>query len=225
MENGETLKAMTHEPRNTIWGTLGNPVVLIAVSILISVNVLIGMAIFGSDHGVLASMSRIDYARGLITYLFAIVTIGTAVLLIVSALTGTDDLAHQRRFQRGKEILSLLLGLFGTIVGFYFGSEISQGNVAVLQTAPLRVGRSGTPPNSKITVTTYVSGGKAPYEYAITIGDAARGAFEPVPGNGWIMKELDGAQSAGAGSSQISIDVRDADGHSSHQSAVLLNQP
>jgi len=212
---------MENQPQNTVLGALGNPVVLIAVSILISVNVLIGMAIFGSDHGVLASMSRIDYARGLITYLFAIVTIGTAVLLIVSALTGTDDLAHQRRFQRGKEILSLLLGLFGTIVGFYFGSEISQGNTAVLQTAPLRIGRIGTPPDSKITVTTFVTGGKGPYEYVITLGDAPRGTFQPVPANGWITKEIDAKQNA----SQIALDVRDSEGHSSHQSAVLMNQP
>ena len=82
---------------------------------------------FGWDKGVLQSMSRTDYARGLITYLFAVVTIGTAVVLVVSALTTSADDQHEKRFQRGKEILSLLLGVFGTIVGFYFGAEIGKG--------------------------------------------------------------------------------------------------
>src|SRR5215469_7491534 len=97
---------------------------IIALLILGSVIGMIAVAIFGWDRGrVLTQMSQIDFARGLITYLFAVVTIGTAVLLIVSALTSPADDTHNARFQRGKEILSLLLGVFGTVVGFYFGSE------------------------------------------------------------------------------------------------------
>ena len=83
--------------RDSPWTALGNPVVLIAVLILLSVFVLIGSAIFGIDRGVLTGMSRIDFARGLITYLFAIVTIGTAVVLVVSGLTGLDDPHNDRR--------------------------------------------------------------------------------------------------------------------------------
>jgi len=102
-----------------------NPVVVLAGIIVLSVLFLILCAIFGWDKGELQNMSRTDYARGLITYLFAVVTIGTAVVLVVSALTTSADDRHEKQFQRGKEILSLLLGVFGTIVGFCFGAEVS----------------------------------------------------------------------------------------------------
>ena len=68
-----------------------NPVVVLAGIIVLSVLFLILCAIFGWDKGVLQNMSRTDYARGLITYLFAVVTIGTAVVLVVSALTTSAD--------------------------------------------------------------------------------------------------------------------------------------
>jgi hypothetical protein len=63
----------------------------------------------------------IEYARGFITVLFGVGTIGIALILILSAVFLTDERAKER-FDRGKEILSLLLGIFGTIVGFYYGA-------------------------------------------------------------------------------------------------------
>lgn len=76
-----------------------NPVVVLAGNIVLSVLFLIPCAIFGGDKGVLQNISRTDYARGLITYLFAVVTIGTAVVLVVSALTTSADDRHEKQFQ------------------------------------------------------------------------------------------------------------------------------
>ena len=101
-----------------------HPVVVIALALLGSVFVFIGAAIFGLDHGVLNSMAEKAFARGLITYLFSVVTVGTGVVLVVSALT-RDGAAQDEAFQRGKDIFALMLGLFGTIIGFYFGSEVA----------------------------------------------------------------------------------------------------
>jgi uncharacterized membrane protein len=100
----ESLRTTTGTDHDNPWRQLVNPIVLIALMILFSIFALIGSAIFGWDKGVLTGMGRIDFARGLITYLFAVVTIGTAVVLVVSALTGTEDEVHEKRFQRGKEI-------------------------------------------------------------------------------------------------------------------------
>src|SRR5262245_23989488 len=102
-----------------------NPVVLIALLILAGTFVLILCAILGIDSGVLARMADATFARGLITYLFTVVTVGTSVVLIVYSLTTTPP-AEDRQFDRGKDVLSLLLGVFGTIVGFYFGSELKE---------------------------------------------------------------------------------------------------
>jgi hypothetical protein len=56
----------------------------IPILILLAIFFLIGAAIFKLDKGeVLLSMSKVEFARGLITYLFAVVTIGTAVVLAV----------------------------------------------------------------------------------------------------------------------------------------------
>jgi hypothetical protein len=211
--NGE--KELT--PAATIWAALANPVVLIAVMLILSVFFLIGMAIFGFDR-ILSSMSRVDFARGLITYLFAIVTIGTAVLLVVSGLTAPGDQHADRRFERGKEILSLLLGVFGTIIGFYFGSEVNKPPEGGLQLAPLRLSVA----QAKVTVTTFAGGGKGPYEYAVTIGDAVPKVFEPVPENGWIVKDLDSGGIPKQASVPVVATVRDADGHSVRQSATMM---
>ena len=90
-----------------------NPVVLIAFGMVLAIVLLIGATTLGLDKGlVLTKMGQVEFARGLITYLFAVVTIGTAVVLVVSALTSDETPANERRFERGKEILSLLLGVF-----------------------------------------------------------------------------------------------------------------
>jgi len=91
-------------------GAFANPVVGLTVLIVMSVVALIGAAVLGIDKGVLQNMGRRDYARGLITYLFAVVTIGAAAVLVLSALTSNGSTAEANRFENGKEILSLLLG-------------------------------------------------------------------------------------------------------------------
>jgi hypothetical protein len=170
-------------------------------------------------------MSRADFARGLITYLFAVVTIGTAVVLVVSALTGAADEEHERRFQRGKEILSLLLGVFGTIVGFYFGTELSaklgpeQPSVRPL---PPFLTASSIAPGGRVVVTTYVSGGEAPYRYAIGFGDKAPEPSERVDASGWIVKELTAPTVAAGVEMPVKIVARDTGGRVGEASAKVF---
>ena len=169
-----------------------NPIVFIALLILIAVFVLIGSAIFGFDKGVLVSMGRTDYARGLITYLFAVVTIGTAVVLVVSGLTGTESEAHKERFQRGKEILSLLLGVFGTIVGFYFGSEVSGDHLkrTSLHVATPHLSAVSGNSGSQITLSSFLDGGTPPYSVTVAFDDDKPGPIEKVDANGWYSKTV-----------------------------------
>jgi drug/metabolite transporter (DMT)-like permease len=101
-----------------------HPVSVIALVILIGVFALIAAAVLDWDKGkVLVRLSEREFARGLITYVFAIGTVGIAVVLVVAVLVGGEEM--KERFNLGKEVLSLLLGIFGTIVGFYYGSELS----------------------------------------------------------------------------------------------------
>ena len=83
-----------------------------------------------------------DFSRGLITVTFTFGTMLTAFVLVLTALFGGTDRPPQSndpqvleadrkavrdllkaRFDMGKEVLGLLIGIFGTILGFYFGSS------------------------------------------------------------------------------------------------------
>jgi hypothetical protein len=221
-----------HPPAKQAAETVGaikayfNPIVAIAFAMLLAIVLLIGASTLGWDKGlVLAKMGQVEFARGLITYLFAVVTIGTAVVLVVSALTSEDTEAHERRFQRGKEILSLLLGVFGTIVGFYFGSEVAakgQAEETILKVIPLRLSAGQVVGGSEFTLTTYVSGGKAPYKYGVGFDKDEVKAEAPVDPSGWIIKTLMAPKVSADRAALVRVLVEDADGHSTETSVPLL---
>ena len=205
-----------------------NPVVAIALLILLSLFVLIGTALVGWDHGMLSNMSRAEFARGLITYIFAVTTIGTAVVLVVSVLTSPADEEHERQFQHGKEILSLLLGVFGTIVGFYFGAEVAAKAgpaPATVQVLPLHLSSTSVVAGEKIIATTHVSGGKAPYVYAIRFGEAPVDPKDKVEVSGWISTDLTAPPVKAETEVPIRIGVRDAEGRVVEAGATVLVKP
>ena len=197
-------------------------VVVIAMVILFSILVLILFAMLGWDRGVLRGMSEIGFARGLITYLFSVATIGTAVVLIVYALTNSapDD----KYFQHGKEILSLLLGVFGTIVGFYFGREGAPPIESPLAVAPLKTNTTAVVPGQMLHVFTVTNGGKAPVRYGISF-DKGTPEFTdtPAPG-GWIDKDVTVPTSQALGQVDLRVTVEDDDHHSAQQSSTITVQ-
>ena len=87
----------------------------------------IGLVVLGfgilQTKDIVDKISHVAYARGLITYILAIGTVAVALVLVVSALLGSD--ANKDNFDRGKEILTVMIGIFGTILGFYFGQASS----------------------------------------------------------------------------------------------------
>jgi len=204
-----------------------NPVVALAFTMLLAVVAVIGATTLGLDKGLLLkNIVKIDFARGLITFLFAAVTIGTAVVMGVSALTGEETAAHERRFQRGKEVLSLLLGIFGTIVGFYFGSEVAAkaqpAEEAIIRIVPPRLSATAVFSGADFTVFTYVNGGKAPYRFGAALTKEDARPEMPVDGSGWIVKALSVPKAATTDRpATVYVVVEDADGHSVTASTPL----
>jgi hypothetical protein len=217
------------EPR-AVRVALLDPVVVIAIMILAGTFALIGAAMLGKDSGVLARMADSRFARGLITYLFAVVTIGTAVVLVVSALTSPATKEEKERFERGREVLSLLLGVFGTIVGFYFGSELGSPTApatSTLQlTSPLLLSSAELAPGQKTTITAHVSGGTPPYQFGTSLEkDAPLEYSSAVAADGWIAVEIAAPASPGVKSFLVTLGVRDAAGQSTAQSREVRVSP
>lgn len=81
--------------------------------------------IYGTGgHGFLESLSDAATARGLITFLITVVTVAIALILtLASIISSSPDLKD--RFAQGKEVLTVLIGVLGTIVGFYYGQAAS----------------------------------------------------------------------------------------------------
>ena len=200
---------------------------VIALALLGSVFVFIGAAIFGWDHGVLNSMAKPDFARGLITYLFSVVTVGTAVVLVVSALTKDGD-AADLTFQRGKDIFALMLGVFGTMIGFYFGSEVAgAGRVADqgLRLTPPLLEESSVVGGADVTVFGALSGGVPPYQYGLAVGADRSVQYNKSAGaNGWIRETLSTEGMNEKGAVIVTMGVQDATGQTWETAARLTIQ-
>ncbi len=118
----------------------------------------------------LNSLQDIPVARGLITFLIAITTMGIAIMLAYSTLFGQDTPSDDKTFDRGKQVLSVLIGLLGTIVGFYFGTPTggAQAKPQGLTIDAARISNLQPKKGETFTISDYVPDGKPPYTYSIT---------------------------------------------------------
>jgi Na+-driven multidrug efflux pump len=75
----------------------------------------------------LTKLRTLEASRSLITFLFGITTVCISLIVVLTALLGSGDKEERAmRFQQGKDILTVLIGVFGTIIGFYFGAAKPQ---------------------------------------------------------------------------------------------------
>lgn len=111
-------------------------------------------------------LADMDTARGLITFVIAVGTITIAVMLALTAVVTRD---FDKRISVGKEILTILVGVLGTIVGFYYGAAASrtaspQGSSSAITVAAPKLAQSA---DGNVSLTTKLTGGTAPYTYTI----------------------------------------------------------
>jgi hypothetical protein len=203
--------AVNNDAARETFVKLMNPASVVALLILVGVLFLIGMAILDLDKGrVLIGMGKASFARGLIAWLFAVVTIGTAILLVLSALLGTK----QETFDNGKEVLSLLLGVFGTIVGFYFASELGRDVEANLAVSSIMTNVQEVRPGGSVIATAFVRGGTAPYRFAVVADKDPLPAEYPelVRLDGWIVTQVSIPSSTSMGVRTLTVGVQDVAG-------------
>lgn len=74
----------------------------------------------------LDKLADIDTARGLITFIVALAAIGLFTVYSISLLWHEDFDVMEKRFGSMKELLTILVSILGTILGFYFGSALNE---------------------------------------------------------------------------------------------------
>lgn len=81
---------------------------------------IITAGVFFSDD-FLPLLADPNVARGLVTFLFSIATISVFIISSI-AIFWVKPEEVDRRAGYAKELLAVMIGIFGTILGFYFGS-------------------------------------------------------------------------------------------------------
>lgn len=124
----------------------------------------------------LETLNNADQVRGMVTFFFVLVTTSVILLVALGIFWLQDDNAVKVRFEAAKDLLTIVIGVLGTIMGFYFGSATTgTANLALLST-------SLTPPSvaagESATLASQISGGSKPYKYSIVFTDPT-GAVTP----------------------------------------------
>jgi hypothetical protein len=183
------------------------------LSLMMALAVLVLVMIFeplsSTDGTLLDNLADVGYARGVITFIFAIGTIGIAMILTIAALQGDQDAAA--RFTRGKEIFTILVGIFGTIIGFYFGTVQATGaEEADLGITKVAVSSRGEGPAQELKIEAKIEGGSPPYKYTISFDPkSAADVIEGASDDGGISASI--PLSAASSSVTVTITASDAD--------------
>jgi hypothetical protein len=87
---------------------------------LFALAVFIALAVGLSNSSFFTSLAQVDQARGLITFLVAICAVAVILLTAINIFwtVGAD---FKDRFSAAKDLVTIVMGVLGTILGFYFG--------------------------------------------------------------------------------------------------------
>lgn len=170
---------------------------IMVLGLLAVVAVLFGIFQDGGKFLVLLKDSEVS--RGLITFLVALTTVLLALILAIYAITSNDKDTIKERFSLGKDILATLVGILGTVLGFYFGSA-EKTSLTPLAVAEINFrGKQ---------LMSHAFGGTAPYRYSITSPNQQFSKIEArISKDGWILETLNKQPQPGT---PITVTVSDA---------------
>ncbi|WHZ25427.1 MAG: hypothetical protein OJF51_000222 [Nitrospira sp.] len=169
----------------------------------------------GSQATLLRELAVTEVARGLITFLVAVTTVGIALILTVFMVV-TENRDADGKFGKAKEVLSTLIGVLGTIVGFYFGSTTiptQQHETHSLAVSQALISPSTAKTGDKFNVTADIIGGKPPYEYILSFKPSTIGPVTKSGISGKINEQFAVPSEAKPGSDlDVAIKVKDQGG-------------
>jgi len=173
--------------------------------------------------GLLEFLSTIPGARGLITFLIAIGTIAIAVILTLASviMEASDTDALKERLSKGKEILTVLVGVLGTIVGFYFASN-PEGSVASKMTVAVIDAPKSVEAGADFSVLAMTTGGELPYDSTpiITVGKGVEGEGS-VNEQGVVKVKFKVAADVKSGAIPFVVGLRDKSGKTATSKSAI----
>lgn len=176
-------------PQLGVWLAAG---AIIILGLGIVVMLVAGLFVKSS---IVRELANVDLARGVITFIFAVGTIGIALLLTLGALLGSHTVEV---FAKAKEVLTVLIGVFGTILGFYFGTAEKSGGTVEIAEMKL----------TDTSLITHVAGGIQPYRYSITSDDPGIAPIKNrISDDGWVVETLAKTPKPGA---VLTLEVSDS---------------
>jgi hypothetical protein len=116
----------------------------------------------------LTLIAGVEQARGLITFLFAFSAI-LIIALVAVAIFWMEAKEIDIRFNRAKDLLTIIIGILGTILGFYYGSLA--GGESRLQIANVELSSPIARAGDTVQLSAAMVGGTAPYSYEIQFVD------------------------------------------------------
>jgi len=174
VRSGSPVNLEVSTGQKTDWTQYTTIVLFAVLGVIILVS--IGYVVFDKKGSFLKDLANKEIARGLITFLIAITTVSIAVILALSTIILKGGEEDDKRFDRGKQILTMLIGVLGTIVGFYYGSAVDNSRAAptteqVKSAAPRIFATTlpdGTVNVAYKTTTLEATGGTPPLKWSVT---------------------------------------------------------
>ena len=171
--------------------------------VLLGILVILFAIIFGtlafSGGEFLQKLKDIEVARGLITFLVVVVAVSIALILAIYVLASNESTAQiKERFTFAKDVLAILIGILGTVLGFYYGTKEKVEDQVYSVDAQFRGSQ----------MIAHIVGATPPYRYAITFpGEDSKKIVTKVSKDGWITETLPGAMKK---DEPIQVDIIDA---------------
>ncbi|WP_026603635.1 hypothetical protein [Methylomonas sp. 11b] len=151
---------------STLFDKITSPGAISGFYVLLCAVALLGLY-FLLKGDFLDKIQNIDVARGLITTTISIVSVAMAMVLVLYPITGSDkeNLSLKDRFMLSKEVLTMFVGILGTIVGFHYGSDHgSTGSVSETFIVSPNEVQAGSP----VTLVSVLTHGTPPYTYEVS---------------------------------------------------------
>lgn len=117
--------------------------------------------------------TSIDQSRSMLAVIFSVGTITTAFCLMLGAFLSAGSETVKERFALANQVLTPLIGIMGTILGFYFGTVNDNKTAEPLAIVDVMVAKNTVMPGESLPLTAIVSGGQGPWEFSLTFANNA----------------------------------------------------